>query len=772
MTGDGWQKLDARWQASAIRTFLISVIRHLSPVTWLTLAAFLSATITYGMLAGSNAPLSLVSGRVLTLFIVDAALLLALIGVIGARILRLWASLRAGSAGSRLQKRILVMFSLVTIVPTVIVSVFSALFFNLGIENWFNEQVQTVVRESLAVAEAYLAEHKENIRGDAIAMAGDLNQMASLAYTDPAEFNRIVETQSELRLLTEAAVFQGNRIIAQGRLSFALAFVHIPQDAMERADKGDVVIMTAEEDKVRALIKLKALPDTYLLVGRLIDNRVLNHMENAQGAVKEYDSLKNRLEWLQITFSIVFVASALLLLLAAIWYGMIFAARLTTPISRLVGAAERVRGGDFSARVEGDGGRDEMGMLSRAFNRMTEQLQAQRGELIDANRRIDERRRFSEAVLSGVSAGVIALDRDKNITLFNRSAGAILSKIDQPVTAGKPIDDLLPGIREVLAQAEETPGGEAAQGTLTLNKNSKTITLHVRAGAEHLGSEIEGFIVTFDDITLLVAAQRGAAWSDVARRVAHEIKNPLTPITLAADRLRRKYLKYIHDDEENYLKYIDTITRHVGDIGKMVEEFVSFARMPAPKFVSEDIGGIIRKAVFSAQMTHPAIDYKLELPTQPIVMECDERQIMQVIINLLKNSAESIESSLSLREKASPEAAGIRHAEVASAAQAGEGGVTDDALTSLPKGEGKIIVRLACENNAVTVSVEDNGGGFPDGDIQHMLHPYVTTRTKGTGLGLAIVKKIVEDHKGRITLENISGSGAKVTLSFLQHCDI
>lgn len=737
VSGDRWQNLRRGWSS------VLSGTRHLTPAMWLRrniallliFAAGISATATYGAIAGSNSPLALVGpGHVLTLLTIDVALLAALIGIIGMRVFRLWASLRAGASGSRLQKRILVMFGLVTIMPTLIVSVFSALFFNLGIENWFNEQVQTVVHESKEVAEAYLVEHKENIRGDAIAMAGDLNRAANLAYTDPAEFDRIVETQMEFRLLTEAAVFQNGHIIAEGPLSFALAFVHIPQDAMERAGKGDVVIMTAEDDKVRALIKLKALPGAYLLVGRLIDSRVLNHMENAQGAVREYENLRNQLDWLQVTFSVVFVALALLLLLAAVWYGMIFAARLTTPISRLVAAAERVRGGDFSARVEGEEGRDEMGMLSRAFNRMTEQLRAQRAELIEANRRIDERRRFSEAVLSGVSAGVIALDRDKNITLFNRSAAAILSKVDQPVTAGAAIEALLPGIQEILTQAEEMPHGEAAQGTLALNRRGKAITLHVRAGAEHLGSEIEGFIVTFDDITLLVAAQRGAAWSDVARRVAHEIKNPLTPITLAADRLKRKYLKYITDDEENYLKYIDTITRHVGDIGKMVEEFVSFARMPTPKFVPEDIGGIIKKAVFSAQMTHSSIDYKLELPKEPALIECDERQIMQVMINLLKNSAESIEA---------------KHPE-----------------------QGCIIVRLSTEKGMVSVSVEDNGSGFPDGNIQHMLDPYVTTRTKGTGLGLAIVKKIVEDHKGRITLENIPGSGAKVTLSFLQHCDI
>ena len=553
-------------------------------------------------------------------------------------------ALRAGYAGSKLQRRIVVMFSLVTITPTIVVSVFSALFFNLGIQAWFNERVQTAVDQSLAVAEVYLTEHKENIRGDALAMAGDLNQVAQLALSNPAEFNREVATQSALRVLTESVVFQGNHILAQGPLSFALAFEHIPQDVLERR-RAKVVIMTTEDDKVQALVKLDALPDAYLLVGRLIDSKVLAHMQSAQGAVSEYNNLRHQLEQLQMTFSMVFVTLALVLLLAAIWYGMVFASRLTTPISSLVAAAERVRGGDFSARVTDHASQDEMGTLARAFNRMTEQLEAQRADLIDANRRLDERRRFSEAVLSGVSAGVIALDRDKGITLFNRSASAILSKINQPIVPGTAIAELLPGIVESLVQAEHLPG-EVAQNTLTLDKSGKTITLHVRVTVEQLDAEIEGFIVTFDDITLLVAAQRNAAWADVARRVAHEIKNPLTPIQLAAERLKRKYLKFITEDQDNFIKYTDTIAKHVGDIGRMVEEFVSFARLPTPRFANEDLGGILKKAVFSAQVANPSIEYRLDVPPEPVLFYCDERQMTQVMTNLLKNAAEGIEARL------------------------------------------------------------------------------------------------------------------------------
>lgn len=704
----------------------------------MTLVAFIAGVWTYVLISRAASPVGIKPGRVLTFLSVDIGLLAILVAIIAKRIYNLWVNLRAGSSGSQLQKRILLLFTLVTITPTIIVSVFAGLFFNLGIQTWFNDRVQTAVNESLAVAEAYLAEHKENIRADALAMASDLNQVSSLAITNPVEFNHIVSTQSALRALTEAIVFRNNRIIAEGRLSFALAFEHIPPDVLDRAEKGEVVIMTTEYDKVRALVQISGLQDTFLIVGRLIDNKVLVHMQHTQGAVNEYNTLRSHLDNLETTFEMVFVVLTLLLLLSSIWYGMAFAARLTKPISGLVMAAERVRGGDFSARVSDSQEKDELATLSRAFNRMTEQLEAQRSDLIFANRSLDERRRFSEAVLAGVSAGVIALDSAKNITLFSRSALSILNKIDITITPDAKITGILPGIQDSLSHAEDLPG-EIAQATLTLNNGGKTLTLHVRVTVEQLDAQIEGFIVTFDDISLLVAAQRNAAWADVARRVAHEIKNPLTPISLAAERLKRKYLKYITEDQDTFVKYTDTIIRHVGDIGKMVEEFVSFARMPQPKFAHEDIASLVKKAIFSAQVANPSIEYIQAVPDHEIIMDCDERQFTQVMTNLLKNAAESIEVHQGMKETAE---------------------------------KGRIAVYLSCSEGNITLAIEDNGTGFPGSDMQKMLEPYVTTRSKGTGLGLSIVKKIIDDHKGTLNIENILEGGARVTLSFLQHCDI
>ena len=722
------------------------------PINWfrsnllvlLIVAVCASLVISYIIIDGSPsgvASLGIKPKRMLVLLEVNVGLIAFIISIIATRIYRLWAMMRAGTGGSRLQKRIVIMFSLVTITPAIIVSIFSALFFNIGIESWFNERVQRGVAESSAVASAYLEEHKDNIRADAIAMAGDLGHISEMAAENPQGFNQNVETQAVLRLLTEAAVIQHNHIIAQGKLSFALAFETIPQDVVERAAKGEVVILPTENDKVRALTKIPNLDDGYLLVGRLVDSKIIAHMNNAEGAVSEYEKLKEQLDHLQMTFSIVFISLALLLLISSVWYGLVFASRLTRPIRALVRAAERVRGGDFSARIENDGSKDEFGTLSRTFNRMTEQLEAQRGSLIEANRRLDERRRFTETVLSGVSAGVIALDNNKRITLYNPSSIAILGRVNAQIIEGEYIDNALPDIhiRELLARAEQFPD-EVAEGTLTI----ETLTLHVRVTVERLGAEIEGFIVTFDDITPLMAAQRNAAWADVARRVAHEIKNPLTPIQLAAERIKRKYLPVIHEEAEVFSKYVDTITKHVGDIGKMVDEFVSFSRNPTTKYMDEDIGELVKKAVFSAQIANPNYDFQLSLPEKPVIFNCDERQITQVLTNLLKNASEAIAECGEMAEKGLVRVIVSCHPERA-------------------EGEEKDLVQ---QDNKIQITIEDNGIGFGE-NANKMFEPYITTRKAGTGLGLSIVKKIVEDHNGVIKIENREGGGAKVGVSFV-----
>lgn len=704
--------------------------RHLALM--LILASIASALTTYIVMTRSESPFGPKPEIVIALASINLVLLLALVAVVAHRAFRLWLALRQGSVGSRLQTRIVVMFSLITMVPTVIVAVFSALFLNAGIEAWFSDKVNTGLEESVAVAEAYLNEHRNIIKADARAMATDLDRALYEGITSQAAFNRIVSSQAVLRSLTEAAVTQHGQVLARTNLTFSLAFERLPAEAMEIAENGQIVVI-ADDDKIRAVIKLRSMPDAYLIVGRLIDSRVVKHMENTQAAVNEYRAVKSQLSNIQIQFSLVFLLVALLLLLTALWYGMFFAARLVVPISHLIEAAERVRAGDYATRVDEGPEDDELGTLGRAFNRMTNQLASQRRDLMKANRQLDTRRRFTEAVLAGVSAGVIALDRHMNITLYNRSAQTLLRFKDED---GLSIHTVLPEITAHLQEVSAKPE-HLLQTDVNIQRGEKTLTLHVRIAVQEFDGELESYIITFDDITPMVVAQRHAAWADVARRVAHEIKNPLTPIQLSAQRLKKKYLTEIaEEDRENFAKYTDTIIRHVSDIGTMVEEFVRFARMPAPVFAHENMNDLLAKTVFSEETAHPAIVYVLHVPEQVVFADCDASQVRQVITNLVKNAAEAIEAQM---------AAG-------NGRPAQEGGQVEVSCFEL--------------HEQCVIEVKDNGAGFPPDHIHRVLEPYVTTRSKGTGLGLAIVKKIMEDHKGHVELENREEGGALVRLRF------
>ncbi len=686
---------------------------------------------TYVAITRTEEPLDPDSQLVHALTLGNMLLIISLGTIIGYRLLRLWSSLRSGGAGSRLQTRIITVFSIVTILPTIIVSVFTAILLNYGIEAWFDERVSTALEESVAVAKAYLEEHKTTLRADAIAMGGDLKRELHTSITNPIFFNNLINGQTALRSLAEAIVMQDDKIIGRSRLSFSLSFERLPPELFDQARQGEVVIFE-DDDKIFALMRIDDLNDTFLIISRFIDSKVLTHMEQTTGAVAEYRQLKARISGLQVQFSVAFVVVSMLLLLTVVWYGIIFASKLVVPLSRLIKATERVRAGDFSIRVDPGGKEeDEISTLIMRFNRMTEQLQAQRRDLTLANRTIDARRRFTEAVLEGASAGMIALDPDLKVTLYNPSAALLLDLENQEDYKGTHIHKIMPELASLIYQTRENPE-ELHQGDIMLAKESRTLTLHVRVTAQLQGDNVESYIVTFDDISPLVAAQRRAAWSDVARRIAHEIKNPLTPIQLAAERLRKKYMPSAKEDQTAFNKYLDTITKHAGDIGGMVEEFVSFARMPQPKFQKENLVTIVNQAVFSAQTTHADITFTMTSPRETIEVICDERQITQVFTNLLKNAAEAIERQ---QEK-------------------------QEAL------EGRVDLRLTIEeDHTIVVALRDNGTGFPPDKIDRMMEPYVTTRAKGTGLGLAIVKKIVEDHQGSIVLANQEPRGALITIS-------
>ncbi len=691
------------------------------------------ATMTEGWSAGPADPRT-----VLILLYLDVILLLMLGAVVARRLVAVWAERRRGLAGSGLHVRLVMLFSLVTVTPAILVAVFAGVFLNLGIESWFSQRVRTALDRSLAVATSYLHEHRQNIRADAFAMANDLNRDAPALMRDGRRFSQVLSAQAALRSLPEALVVDSNgRVLARSELSLSLEFELAPRRAMELADQGKIVVLTPDQiDRVRAVIRLDRFVDAYLLVGRFVDPQILSHIEGVEKATSQYQRLEKSREKFQITFVIIFVVVALLLLLAAVWIGLTLATQLARPISNLISAAERVRKGDLGVRVETPASADEIGTLSRAFNRMTGQLESQQTGLMDANRQLDERRRFMETVLTGVSAGVIGLDVNGRINLTNRSASELLAT-DLERSIGKNLGEVVPEMADLLKAVMERPD-RMQQTEIKLVRERRFHTLLARVAPERLGGDIIGYVVTFDDVTELLSAQRAAAWADVARRIAHEIKNPLTPIQLSAERLKRKYLKEIQTDPETFSVCTDTIVRQVEDMGRMVDEFSSFARMPQPTMKPENLSEICQQTVFLERTRHPEIEFTVELPGGGVRLRCDGRQVAQALTNLLKNAAESIMD----REAA--------------------GGET------LPRGHIRFVLtkETADEGTRIIVVIEDNGRGLPEEHRDRLTEPYVTARTRGTGLGLAIVKKIMEDHNGDLVLEDRPEGGARISLVF------
>ena len=705
----------------------------------LTVIALGFAFATYATITGSS-PLGADTQTVLILLQIDLVLFLLLGLVVARSLVGLWIERRRGQVGSRLHMRLAMLFSLIALAPAIIVSVFSAVFFNFGMENWFNDRVKTAIVESRAVAEAYLKEHKQVIRGDVLSMARDLERALPLLTENPRQFSRILAGQGLVRNLSEIYVFDGSgRILAKWALGFVIDRDPVAPEIIERARSGEVVLLTSEaDDRLRAIIKLDRFVDAFLYVGRFVEPRVLEHIDKTERAAAEYANIEGRRSSIEITFAMIFILVGMLLLFVAIWVGLVFANRLSRPISDLAGAAERVRAGDLSARVEEGPDSDELGLLSRAFNRMTDQLEGQRHELVQANRQLDERRHFIETVLGGVSAGVIGVDAEGRINLANRSACSLLAMdIDEQI--GADISEVVPELSAMIGDAHTRPN-RLVEAQISMQRVRRDRTLLVRLAADVVDRKVSGFVITFDDITELVAAQRKAAWSDVARRIAHEIKNPLTPIQLAAERLRRKYMNEITSDPETFSNCTDTIIRQVGDIGRMVDEFSAFARMPRPEMERENIGKICREALVLPRSAHPEIEFVSDIPGDPVMITGDSRQLSQVLTNLIQNAIDAIDGRVA------------------------------DGQAELAAGEIQLSLSLTEEDAEIVIT--DNGKGLPVEKRDRLTEPYMTTRTKGTGLGLAIVKTILEDHGAVLELKDRpdgkSGASIRVTIPLLQ----
>jgi two-component system nitrogen regulation sensor histidine kinase NtrY len=699
--------------------------------------AIVSCSATYAILSGLTRYTPTRAGLVV-LLLINLSLSLILGALIAWRLVRLWAQRRSGRAGARLHVRLVTWFSIIAVVPAILVAVFASVTLNLGLDAMFSGQVQGALSNAVNVAQAYVKEHERSIVGDAFEIANTLQHDPTLF--DEEKHVRIQPFSDRLNAQTKDRSLQASYIIGgDGKIlaSTKQAFLKDPgppnASDLAQARAGSIVVDAVPETGiVTALIQLQALNDAYLEVVRVVDPQVLSYYRRASQAGAEYNRLNQNRSEVQLVFAALYAVVALVILLAAIWSGLWAANRLVRPISGLIGAAERVSEGDLTAQVKVDRDDDEIGVLGLAFNRMTGQLGAQRNDLIAANRQIDERRRFTETVLSGVSAGVIGVAHDGTITIVNRAAARLLNSAPEEME-GRHYSECVPELAGLIRKAISEPVARAG-GEVIIKRAGSPRSLSVQVSSER---GADSFVATFDDITDLVSAQRTAAWADVARRIAHEIKNPLTPIQLSAERLKRKYMSEISTDPDIFRQCIDTIVRQVGDIGRMVDEFSSFARMPAPVMRRENAQELLQQAVFLQRVGHPDITFDTE-GGEPVHFEGDGRLISQALTNVLKNAGEGIAARLAKGD----DAPGVIHV----------------ALLTASNSEG--LPRLAFR-------ITDNGVGLPPEHRHRLTEPYVTTRAKGTGLGLAIVRKIMEDHGGEITLgDAASGEGAEVTLTF------
>ncbi len=669
----------------------------------------------------ANGPIGPASQTMLWILGLNLVLILALAALVGWRVVRLLAD--RAEAGARLHLRFVTLFAAAAVAPAVIVALFFGVLVTRGVEGWFSQRVRTVVENSATVARSYVDEQTGYIRDHMFLMAGDLNRAAPALQSTPVTFGHFLAYQASYHAFPGVYILdRDGRVLARAEAENPPPFLTPPKSSFAAADEGDISMRPFESaDLIRALYKLQDYPDAYLYVARPVDRGILNHLRETEASLNAYgESARNR-ERIQMAFILSYLETALLVLVGAVWLGMAAAGSIAAPVARLVRAAGQVSAGDLDARVRTDEDPEEIAVLSRAFNQMTDDLQRQQEALKAASEDAEARRQFIETVLLGVSAGVLGVDGEGKVSAANKQAGVLLGLNRRAI--GQPLDKAAPELSAVAERAMET-GGEAEE-EIDVARGAETRRLRVRASR----ASADSLVLTFDDITRLVSAQRNAAWRDVARRIAHEIKNPLTPIQLSAERLRRKYRKLVGDDLDTFDRCTDTIIRQVGDIGRMVDEFSAFARMPAPKFAEVDPGELLREAVFSQRVANPDIEMEIEEPDAALRLTCDPRMVGQALTNILKNAVEAVHAA------------------------------------GRPRGEGRITARLLSDGHGLAFEVEDNGVGLPAKDRDRLIEPYVTTREKGTGLGLAIVKRIAEDHGGELTLSDAGrGKGARVTL--------
>ena len=665
----------------------------------------------------ASASLRLVLLADLIYIIIVAALVLR-------RIAQMIAARRAKSAGSRLHLRLTGVFTLLALIPTVLVAIFATLSINLGLESWFSERVRNVVSTSLSTAQAYEFEHRNELTRDGLGLARFLNQQREntffMSNAELIQTLRSVQNQID-RSLTEAFVIDGSgEIIARDESSYLFDYEQpTPEDFSAALTEGITIIEDAANNEFRALIPLSAFLDRFLYITRPVDGSVLLLLDETEETYALYDQLENERGRRLFEFGLMYLGFAVILILAAIWLGLWFAERLSKPVGRLVLASQRVGAGDLDVRVIEEEGDDEIAQLGTYFNQMTARLKGQRDELLETNRATERRRRLFDSVLSSVTSGVVGLDPDGRVTFVNRSAERLLSVgLDQTETA------LAVMVPEFAPVFDELRNGDRSvvQDQVNLIRDGQQESLLVRmAPRRNDQGDLEGYVVAFDDVTDLVSAQRMAAWGDVARRIAHEIKNPLTPIQLSAERIKRKFQSQV-DDGDRLEQMTDVIVRQTNDLRRIVDEFSKFARMPQPELRQADLVRLVQDAVTLQEAGQPGVRITADLPSDAVLADVDQTMISQALNNVIKNAGEAIETAL-------------------------EKGM------DIPGPEIRVMMLVA--DDVCQITVQDNGVGLPE-DRARLFEPYVTTRDKGTGLGLPIVKKIIEEHGGSLTLTDAS----------------
>ena len=678
------------------------------------------------------------------ILLADGIYLLVVISIVGYAVMRMFAARRAKSAGSRLHMRLSRVFAIVALIPTVLVAVFAVVTLSIGVEGWFSKNVQNVVKSSLSAAEAYKNEQRDDLKIDLSFMSVRLNEYKkSNSFVSDSDLRvQLISIQKLIqRGLKEAYIIDRNaNLRSRGELSYLFGYEEPSDEIMKSAELGDLIIIEDwPNNEFRSLIRLESFEDKYLYISRTVDGKILNLLDKTMESAITYNTMESQREKILWSYGLLYLGFATFVILSSILLGMLFAERLSRPVGRLAGAAQRLGAGDFDVKVIEEKGDDEIAMLSRVFNHMTKQVKRQRDDLIAANDYTERRRRLFDSVLSGVTAGVIGLSSDGNIGFINLAAQKLLN-LNSDNHEGKSIQIAVPEFIDLFSLIQKNDN-KTQQQEIKLTRAGAIEILLVRISARISENElVEGYVITFDDVTNLVSAQRLAAWGDVARRIAHEIKNPLTPIQLSAERLKRKYSPIVGTEDSNLSQYCDVIIRQTNDLRRIVDEFSKFARMPEPIKRPTNVTKLLKDVILLFQVSSPKISIVFNNLYDDFNVSIDETMINQAFTNLIKNAGEAIESKLNSQPdlKFDPE---IR--------------ITIDQIM-----------------NDLEITIEDNGIGLPNQGRSRLFEPYVTNRENGTGLGLSIVKKIIEEHNGSLELLDASpfsktdSFGAKMRIVF------